>query len=312
MCREYDERMSLPRPCGIRPVVSQRVPRPRSHVRGLESRTCPKRSGGCPRCSSSVSQRWRSAGGVVGFRRLGSRRERRDSTRAAPSRCGRRAHRAGRRRPCVRRNARWRSSTPSSARRPRATLRDAVETARGWLREAFLLQQRLDDAEAHSAAERRQVERAHRRPLPVGARRDRTRRMPRSPLDAAPSEVPAPTCPRSARTPRGSSGGARTPRGRSIGSARASMRARSAPARSAARRAEAALAAATEALDEAERRVEGRQPVEDRLGVVGDRVAQAARDLGEIEGFELELAAAQAAAAEERRGDRGRARRRPQ
>jgi len=34
-------------------------------------------------------------------------------------------------------------------------LAQAVERARGWLREAFLLQQRLDDAEAHTAAERR-------------------------------------------------------------------------------------------------------------------------------------------------------------
>lgn len=34
-------------------------------------------------------------------------------------------------------------------------LAEAVARARGWLREAFLLQQRLDDAEEHTAAERR-------------------------------------------------------------------------------------------------------------------------------------------------------------
>ena len=94
-------------------------------------------------------------GGVVGLRRLGARRERRDleQGRAAEVQAKTRIVQAD---DAVREAEREVAFVEAqfgaaSARELRAT----VESARGWLREAFLLQQRLDDAEPHSAAERR-------------------------------------------------------------------------------------------------------------------------------------------------------------
>ena len=62
---------------------------------------------------------------------------------------------------------------------------------------------------------------------------------------------------------------------------------------------DAALADATAALDDAERRLARSEPAAEPLAVVADRLDRASRDLADIEGVELELAAAQSDAAEE-------------
>ncbi len=243
-------------------------------------------------------------GAVVGLRRLGSRRERRDleQGRAAEVQAKTRIVQAD---DAVREAEREVAFVEAqfgaaSARELRAT----VDSARGWLREAFLLQQRLDDAESDSAAERRnwtaRIDDLCRSALAAIGEADAALTARRRAERGAGAELPA-LREEAARLER-----RRTEASRTLDRLATRFDASAlAAARSAARRAEAALTAATEALDEAERRVEGRQPVEDRLGVAGDRVAQAARDLGELEGFELELAAAQAAAAEEREAIEG-------
>ena len=243
-------------------------------------------------------------GGVVGLRRLGARRERRDleQGRAAEVQAKTRIVQAD---DAVREAEREVAFVEvqfgaASARELRAT----VESARGWLREAFLLQQRLDDAEPHSAAERRKwtarIDDLCHAALAAIAEADAALTARRRAERGAGAELPA-LRDDAARLER-----RRIEVSRTLDRLATRFDASAlAPARSAARRAEAALAAATEVLDEAARRVEGRQPVEDRLGVAGDRVAQAARDLGELEGFELELAAAQAAAAQEREAIEG-------
>lgn len=243
-------------------------------------------------------------GGVVGLRRLGSRRERRDleQGRAAEVQAKTRIVQAD---DAVREAEREVAFVEAqfgaaSARELRATL----DSARGWLREAFLLQQRLDDAESDSAAERRtwtaRIDDLCRSALAAIAEADAALTARRRAERDAGAELPA-LRDEAARLDR-----RRIEASRTLDRLATRFDASALTAvRSAARRAEAALTAATEALDDAERRVEGRQPVEDRLGVAGDRVAEAARDLGELEGFELELAAAQAAAAQEREAIEG-------
>ncbi|GAA1811169.1 hypothetical protein [Agromyces neolithicus] len=238
-------------------------------------------------------------GAVVGLRRLGSRREHRDleQGRAAEAQAKARIVQADDAVRDAEREVAFVEAQfgAASARELRAT----VDSARGRLREAFLLQQRLDDAEPDSAAERRSWT----------ARIDDLCRSALAAIDAADAALTT-----RRRAERGA--GDELP---ALREQAARLERRHAEAsqmldrlgtrfdasaltavRSAARRAEAALTAAAEALDEAERRVDGSRPVEDRLAVAGDRVAQATRDLGEVEGFELELADAQASASEER------------
>ncbi|RNB47933.1 hypothetical protein EDM22_11730, partial [Agromyces tardus] len=95
------------------------------------------------------------AAGVVGFRRLGVRRERLDATaaRELETRAKVRLVRADDAVRDAQREVRFvEAQFGAEAARE---LGGAVERAAGWLREAFVLQQRLDDAEAHTAAERR-------------------------------------------------------------------------------------------------------------------------------------------------------------
>ncbi|MCD2441608.1 hypothetical protein LQ757_04890 [Agromyces sp. SYSU K20354] len=237
-------------------------------------------------------------GAVVGLRRLGMRRERRDleQGRAAEVAAKARIVQAD---DAVRDAEREVSFVEAqfgaaSARELRAT----VDSARAWLREAFLLQQRLDDAEPDSAAERRTWT----------ARIDDLCRSALAAIDEADAALAA-----RRRAERGA--GAELPALREEAARLERRRAEAsqaldrlatrfdasalAGARSAASRAQAALAGAAEALDEADRRVDGNRPAADRLGVAGDQMARAARELGELEGFELELAAAQASANEE-------------
>jgi hypothetical protein len=176
-------------------------------------------------------------------------------------------------------------------------VRDALETARARLREAFLLQQRLDDAESDAAAERRTwssriielcesalgaIEEAD---VALGARR-RAERGAGDTVQALREDA------------------ARLARRRADAAAALDRLATrfAAPALGGARgasvRADAALAAATATLDEVERRLAGSEPAAELLADVADLLARATRDLTEIEGVELELAAAQADAAE--------------
>ncbi len=243
-------------------------------------------------------------GAIAGFRRLGMRRERRDleQGRTAEVQAKARIVRADDAVRDAEREVAFVEAQfgAASARELRAT----VEGARGRLREAFLLQQRLDDAEPDSAAERRNWT----------ARIDDLCRSALAAIDEADTSL-------TARRRAERSAGTELPALREEAARLARRRAEATQtldrlatrfdasalvtARSAAARAEAALAGAAEALDEAERRVDGSRPAADRLGVAGDRVAQAERDLGELEGFELELAAAQEAASEEARALEG-------
>ena len=243
-------------------------------------------------------------GAVVGLRRLGSRRERRDleQSRAAEVQAKSRIVQAD---DAVREAEREMAFVEAQFGAASAhELRATVDSARGWLREAFLLQQRLDDAESNSAAERRnwtaRIDDLCRSALAAIGEADAALTARRRAERGAGAELPA-LREQAARLDRRRAEASQTLDRLATRFDASALGA----ARSAARRAEAALTAATESLDEAERRVESRRPVEDRLGVAGDRVAQAARDLGEIEGFELELAAAQAAAAEEREAIEG-------
>lgn len=243
-------------------------------------------------------------GAVVGLRRLGSRRERRDleQGRAAEVQAKSRIVQAD---DAVREAEREMAFVEAQFGAASAhELRATVDSARGWLREAFLLQQRLDDAESNSAAERRnwtaRIDELCRSALAAIGEADAALTARRRAERGAGAELPA-LREQAARLDRRCAEASQTLDRLATRFDASALGA----ARSAARRAEAALTAATESLDEAERRVESRRPVEDRLGVAGDRVAQAARDLGEIEGFELELAAAQAAAAEEREAIEG-------
>lgn len=176
-------------------------------------------------------------------------------------------------------------------------VRDALETARARLREAFLLQQRLDDAEHHTAAERRTwssriidlceaaLGAIGEADAALGARRRAER--------GAGDDVPA---------LREDAAGLARRRDEAAGALDRLATRFAAPAlggaRGASARVDSALAAATAALDEAERRIVRSEPVAELLADVSDRLGRASRDLAEIEGVELALAAAQADAAE--------------
>ncbi|WP_400996282.1 hypothetical protein [Agromyces sp. GXQ0307] len=95
------------------------------------------------------------AAGVIGFRRLGTRREARDAVAVRELETAAKARLVGADE-AVRdaiQEIRFAEAQfgPETARE----LGETVERARGWLREAFLLQQRLDDAEPDTAAQRR-------------------------------------------------------------------------------------------------------------------------------------------------------------
>ncbi len=238
------------------------------------------------------------AGGVVGLRRLGARRERAalDVGRALEVRAKGlivQADTAVREadREVAFAEAQFGAATARD-------VRDALETARARLREAFLLQQRLDDAHRDTAAERRSWS-------------ARIVDLCESALGAI-DETEAALAARR-RAERGV--GADLPALREDAAGLADRRAgataaierlgtRFAPsalgsAHAASVRVDAALAEATAALDDAERRLAGSEPAADALATVADRLDRAGRDLAAIEGIELELAAAQADAAAE-------------
>ncbi|WP_139416327.1 hypothetical protein [Agromyces laixinhei] len=177
-------------------------------------------------------------------------------------------------------------------------LRSALDSAHGWMREAFILQQRLDDAEADTAAERRTwsaridglcasaVGALDDAEAALAVRR-RTERGAHEELPALRADVE--------RLER-----RRIEAGAMLGRlATRFAESALAPARAAATRVDTALAGAGGALDEAEVRLGRSKPTADLLGAAGDRLDRAGRDLDEIDSVELSLAAAQQEAAEE-------------
>lgn len=176
-------------------------------------------------------------------------------------------------------------------------VRDALETARGRLREAFLLQQRLDDAEPDTAAERQRwstrIVELCESALAEIAGADAALGARRRAEHAASEGVPA------LREDAARLGRRRDEAVAALGR----LATRFAPgalagARGAAARVDSALAGATAALDEAERRLANADPAADLLAVATDGIARAERDLAEVEGVELVLATAQSDAAE--------------
>ena len=177
-------------------------------------------------------------------------------------------------------------------------LRGAIDTARAWMREAFILQQRLDDADADTAAERRTL----------GSRIEGLCTSAIGALDDAESALAG-----RRRTERGAHAELPALRAQAGRIARRRVEAESmlgrlatrfaesalATARGAEIRVDASLAAATASLDEAEARLARSEPAADLLGSAGDALARAGRDLDEIDALELALAKAQADASEE-------------
>ena len=238
------------------------------------------------------------AGGVVGFRRLGARRERAalEDGRALEVRAKGlivQADTAVREadREVAFAEAQFGAATARD-------VRDALETARRRLHEAFLLQQRLDDAHAETAAERRSLssrivdlcDSALRAIGEADAALAARRRAERG----AGAELPALREDAERLTHRRADASAAIER----------LGTRFAPsalggAHAASVRVDAALAEATAALDDAERRLGRSEPAAEALATVADRLDRAGRDLDELEGIELELATAQADAAAE-------------
>lgn len=176
-------------------------------------------------------------------------------------------------------------------------VRDALETARGRLREAFLLQQRLDDAEPDTAAERRRwstrIVELCQSALGEIAEADAALSARRRAERGASEGVPA------LRDDAARIGRRRDEAVAALGR----LATRFAPgalagAHGAAARVDSALTGATAALDEAERRIANAEPAADLLAVATDGIARADRDLADVEGVELVLATAQADAAE--------------
>ncbi|MGR0319282.1 hypothetical protein [Agromyces sp. ZXT2-3] len=93
--------------------------------------------------------------GVVGLRRLGERREARDADAARELERTAKARLVGADEAVRDATQEIRFAEAQFGPETARELGQAVERARGWLREAFLLQQRLDDAEPGTAAERR-------------------------------------------------------------------------------------------------------------------------------------------------------------
>ena len=291
MSREYDGRMSLPSVLGGFTVPSRRArPAPR----------LPHMAEGLwwlPSLLVFGTALVALIGGVVGFRRLGDRRER------AAVEAGRdlevrakglivQADTAVRE---ADREVAFAEAQFGAA--VARDVRDALETAGARLREAFLLQQRLDDAEHHTAAERRTwssriidlcesaLSAIGEADAALGARRRAER--------GAGDDVPA------LREDAGRLDRRRDEAAVALDRLATRFAAQAlGGARGAFARVDSALAAATAALDEAERRITRSEPAAELLADVSDRLGRASRDLAEIEGVELALAAAQADAAE--------------
>lgn len=237
-------------------------------------------------------------GAAVGLRRLGARRERADLSagRDAEVRAKQLIVQADEAvRDADREVAFAEAQFGASAARD---TRVAVDRARGWLREAFLLQQRLDDAEPDTAAERRSwaaridelcrsalgaVERAsaelgERRRLERGAGDE----LPALQHDAetvarrlaAAATLLGELAPRYAETALAAAAGAHA-------------------------RASAKYARAEAALAEASSLVDGRRPAAPLLAAAADELDGAARELAEVEAIESLLDAGGAEAGHE-------------
>ncbi|WP_448810986.1 hypothetical protein [Agromyces bauzanensis] len=237
------------------------------------------------------------AGGVVGFRRLGVRRERTaiDAGRALEVRAKGLIVQADTAVREADREAAFAEAQFGAA--VARDVRDALETARARLHEALLLQQRLDDAHPDTAAERRNwstrivdlcesaLAEIGEADAALGARR-RAERGAGEGLPALHEDA------------------ARLGRRRDEAVAALDRLAtRFAPAalagaRGAAARVDSALVGATASLDEAERRLANSDPAAELLAVAADGLARAERDLADVEGVELVLATAQSDAAE--------------
>ena len=238
------------------------------------------------------------AGGVLGFRRLGAKRERAalDDGRALEVQAKGLIVRADTAVREADREAAFAEAQFGAA--TARDVRDALEAARARLREAFLLQQRLDDAHAETAAERRTVssrivdlcDSALRAIGEAEAALAARRRAERG----AGADLPA------LREDAGRLAGRRADASamlERLGTRFASSALGTAHA--AAARVDAALDDATAALDDAERRLTRSEPVAELLAMVADRLDRASRELADIEGVERELDAAQSDAAGE-------------
>jgi hypothetical protein len=238
------------------------------------------------------------AGSVLGFRRLGARRERvaLDDGRALEVRAKGLIVQAD---TAVREADR--EAAFAEAQFGAATARDvrgALETARRRLREAFLLQQRLDDAHPHTAAERgtwssRIVDLCE-SALHEIAEADAALAARRRAERGAEADLPALREDAVRLATRRADASAALER---LGTRFSNSALGTAHGASA--RVDSALAEATAALDDAERRLARSEPAAEPLAVVADRLDRASRDLADIEGVELELDAAQSDAAGE-------------
>lgn len=236
------------------------------------------------------------AAGVVGFRRLGARRERAElgDGRALEVRAKGLIVQADNAVREADREVEFAEAQfgPAVAR----DVRTALEGARTRLREAFLLQQRLDDAAPATAASRRSwstrivdlCESALRELGESDAALATMRRVERG----ARSDVPALR-----------QDAARLERRRAEAEAELErLGTRFAPsalgvAHAASVRAGSALAGALAALDTADRQLAGAEPAAGTLATAADLLDRVGRDLAVVEGVELELAAAQQDAA---------------
>ncbi|GAA1787280.1 hypothetical protein [Agromyces lapidis] len=238
------------------------------------------------------------AGAVVGLRRLGDRRERAElaAGRDAEVRAKQLIVQADEAvRDAEREIAFAEAQFGAAAARD---TRAAVERARAWLREAFLLQQRLDDAESDTAAERRTW----------SARIDDLCRSALVAIDDVTVELG-----RRRRQERGAGVELPALRDDVAGLARrldaaepllADLASRFAAAalagaQAARSRAAASLARVDAALAEGEALVARAQPTAPLLAEAADGLERAGRDLDEVESIEGELEAARTAADED-------------
>ncbi len=237
------------------------------------------------------------AGGVVGFRRLGARRERAalESGRELEVRAKGLIVRADTAVREADREVAFAEAQFGAA--VARDVHDSLEAARTRLREAFLLQQRLDDAEPDTAAERRRWS-------------ERIVDLCESALDEIDGAERGLATRR--RAERGASESvlalredleALERRRNHAAEMLGRLATRYAPTalggvHAASVRLEAALAAARAALDEAEQRLTRSEPAAAMLAEVAEHEDRATRDLTEMEGVEGELAQAQADAAE--------------
>lgn len=240
------------------------------------------------------------AAGVVGFRRLGARREARDTeaVRALETSAKAQLVRADEAVRDAEQEVRFAEAQfgAETARELAAT----VDRARGWLREAFLLQQRLDDAEPDTAAERRKwssriaslcdsVERAL---VEAGSGLAGRRAAERGAADAVPAQRERA---RRLTTRRADAADALERLGTRFSAAAL------AGAHGALGRSERNLAAAAAALDETDERMSDGAglPVADLLERAAHALDRAEAELASVERVELDLAAAADEAAAE-------------